>query len=66
MPESPTFKNFNPTQNEDVKFIKEKTDELIAFLDGTGGDARRIAIAKTQYEQAAMWAVKSLFSDKPE
>ena len=66
MAESKTFKSFNPTNNEHVAFIKEKTDELINYINGTGGDARRTALAITQYEQAAMWAVKALFSDKPE
>lgn len=66
MAESKTFKSFNPTNNEHVAFIKEKTDELIDYISGTGGDARRIALAVTQYEQAAMWAVKAQFSDKPE
>lgn len=65
MSESPTFKNFNPTNNEHVAFIKEKTDELIAYINGTGGDPRRTALAKTAYEEAAMWAVKAQFSDKP-
>jgi hypothetical protein len=65
MSESLTFKNFNPTSNEHVTFIKAKTDELIAYLDGTGGDPRRTALAKTAYEEAAMWAVKAQFSDKP-
>lgn len=65
MVDTPTFANFNPTNNEHVAHIKKLTDELIAYvnalpvnLDGR----RRQALAVTNYEQAAMWAVKSLFS----
>lgn len=62
---SPTFKSFNPSQNPDVDFIKAKTDEICAYLNGielaTAAQARRRAVALTNYEQAAMWAVKSLF-----
>ena len=65
MDESPTFAKFNPTGNEDVASIKALTDELIALVKRVGQDQRRIALAVTNYEQAAMWAVKSLFTDKP-
>lgn len=65
-PNSPTFASFNPTNNEHVAFIKTHTDELINYLknlDGISPDGnRRIALACTNYEQAAMWAVKALFS----
>lgn len=58
---SPTFKDFNPTQNSDVAAIKEMTDQLIDYVKRVGKDDRRVALAVTNYEQAAMWAVKSLF-----
>lgn len=66
MPNSPTFKNFNPTGNATVAAIKEATDKLISLvesIEGNGATQRRKAIAITNYEQAAMWAVKSLFSE---
>lgn len=66
MSESPTFKNFNPTHDARVDQIKTATDAIIKAVQGFGGDPRRTALAVTNYEQAAMWAVKSLFSDKPE
>lgn len=66
---SPTFAEFNPTGDSNVAAIKETTDDLIALVrliadaPGSSGDAkRRAAIAITNYEQAAMWAVKALFS----
>jgi hypothetical protein len=65
---SPTFVHFNPTNNPDVQNIKQRTDELIEIchsLQRASDDPeskRRAALAITNYEQAAMWAVKSLFS----
>ena len=64
--QSKTFRNFNPTGNEHVTAIKTKTDELIDYVQTHGRDPRRVALAITNFEQAAMWAVKSLFSDKPD
>ena len=58
---TPTFAHFNPTNNENVAEIKRRTDELITFVQEVGKDKRRVALAVTNYEQAAMWAVKSLF-----
>jgi hypothetical protein len=60
---SPTFKDFNPTGNADVAAIKEMTDQIIDYVKRCGKDQRRVALAVTNYEQAAMWAVKSLFSE---
>lgn len=66
MNKSPTFADFNPTNDERVDFIKSHTDELIEYLKNmeapSSEGARRMALAVTNYEQAAMWAVKSLFS----
>jgi len=65
MNKSPTFSDFNPTGDDRVAFIKTKTDEIINYLAGlelSGDAARRRALAVTNYEQAAMWAVKAMFS----
>jgi hypothetical protein len=64
---TPTFADFNPTNDERVAAIKSKTDELIAYVKEEAEKMqpegkRRAALAVTNYEQAAMWAVKSLFS----
>jgi hypothetical protein len=64
--DTPTFASFNPTGNETVQKIKDKTDDLIALIrlnTPEGAEAgRRAALAITNYEQAAMWAVKAQFS----
>lgn len=59
---------FNPSSNPHVDVIKNTTAELIDQLDviaeGRGLGAREAALAITNYEQAAMWAVKAV--TKPE
>lgn len=60
--DTPTFASFNPTGNDLVAAIKAKTDELIALVETIETSHRRKAIAVTNYEQAAMWAVKAIFS----
>lgn len=69
MGNSPTFQGFNPSGNETVAAIKAKTDEIIGIVkdsvnnnpDATPEQKRRAALAATNYEQAAMWAVKAQF-----
>jgi hypothetical protein len=66
--QSPTFKDFTPTGDARVGRIKERTDELIQYVrDKTLASGpqtqRRASIAVTNYEQAALWAVKALFSE---
>lgn len=66
MNDSPTFKSFNPTGDSRVDDIKRLTDELIQMVSEYAADSpqgkRRAALAATNYEQAAMWAVKACFS----
>lgn len=66
--QSPTFIDFNPGGDARVGAIKSKADELIAYVRGVtgagGGETRRrAALAVTNFEQGAMWAVKALFSE---
>jgi hypothetical protein len=66
--QSPTFRDFNPTGDGRVTRIKEETDRLIAYVRvealASGPETqRRASLAVTAYEQAAMWAVKALFSE---
>lgn len=50
---------FNPSNDDVVSQIKQKTAELINLVDSHGHlDMRLDALAKTSYEEAAMWAVK--------
>jgi len=52
--------SFNPSGNPDVDYIKSLTAELIDFCENLRHrDARCAALAQTNYEQAAMWAVKA-------
>lgn len=61
-PKVTTIPSFNPSGDDRVQWIKEHTEEIIAYLAAQPTlDGRRKAIALTNYEQAAMWAVKSCF-----
>ncbi len=51
---------FNPDKNSTVDLIKQKTAELINLCETLKGkDARLASLAQTDYENAAMWAVKA-------
>ena len=51
---------FNPSQNDIVSQIKQKSAELINLCeDLKAKDGRLASIAQTSYEEAAMWAVKA-------
>jgi hypothetical protein len=66
MTNTPTFASFNPTKDSRVDDIKQATDKLIEIVRASANDTpegkRRAALAVTNYEQAAMWAVKACFS----
>lgn len=66
---------FNPTKGEIIQDIKQATAELINLLESFRSseptDAtpspelqRLISIAQTTYEEAAMWAVKAVTTNK--
>lgn len=56
-----TIPAFNPSGKEEVNEIKRRTEELIQYITENVPDGRRRSIALTNYEQAAMWAVKACF-----
>lgn len=56
-----TLRSFNPSNNEQVDEIKRRTDELIEYIRSNVPEGRRRSIAITEFEGAAMWAVKSVF-----
>lgn len=56
--------SFNPSEDEDVRNIKEAVANLIDYINETGADHRCKALAITNLEQAAMWAVKSVTAKK--
>ncbi len=51
---------FNPGGHEGVNIIKAKAAELIDYIAVHGKDQRCTALAQTAFEEAAMWAVKSV------
>lgn len=57
-----TIPSFNPSGKEVVDGIKSRTEELMAYLRANVPDNRCRSIALTNYEQAAMWAVKANFT----
>ena len=66
--QSPTYRDFNPTNDERVDWIKGQVDGLIenvrAAGDASGPKTRRMtALAITNFEQGSMWAVKALFCE---
>lgn len=51
---------FNPSEKTIVDQVKQKTAELINLCEDLKAyDARLASIAQTEYESAAMWAVKA-------
>lgn len=51
---------FNPSKNPDIDLIKQKTADLIDLIAFAGRDDRCNSLAMTAFEEAAMWAVKSI------
>jgi len=62
MSEPSTLPAFNPSKSPVVDEIKRRTEELMAYLRENVPDNRCRSIAITNYEQAAMWAVKANFT----
>ena len=57
-----TLPKFNPSFNEVVAETKRLTENLMEYIRENCPDNRCRSIALTNYEQAAMWAVKSNFT----
>ena len=56
-----TLPGFNPSNNAVVAEIKRRTKKLIDFIEQNVPSNRQRSVALTNYEQAAMWAVKANF-----
>lgn len=52
--------DFNPSSDPNVDEIKQLAAELIDLVNNAGRDERCTALAKTAFEEGAMWAVKSI------
>jgi hypothetical protein len=61
MSEPTTLPGFNPSGSEVVAEIKRRTEELMRYIEEAVPNNRARSIALTNYEQAAMWAVKANF-----
>ena len=57
-----TLPEFNPSGSDVVAGIKERTEALLAYLREHVPANRERSLAVTNYEQAAMWAVKANFT----
>ncbi len=57
-----TIPSFNPSGSEVVAEIKARTEGLLDFIRENVPANRERSIGITNYEQAAMWAVKANFS----
>lgn len=57
-----TLPGFNPSGSNVVAELKEKTEELLNFIRANVPENRERSIAITNFEQAAMWAVKANFT----
>ena len=63
-PTATTLPEFNPTHDDRVASIKGKVEDLISEVRALESDPRCKSLAITNFEQGAMWAVKSLFVNK--
>lgn len=57
-----TLPDFNPSGSDVVAGIKSRTEDLMQYLRDNVPENRCRSIALTNYEQAAMWAVKANFT----
>lgn len=62
MSKETTIPAFNPSGSEAVAETKRLTEELMEYIRANVPENRCRSIALTNYEQAAMWAVKANFS----
>ena len=53
-------RSFNPDKNGDVDELKGMTATIIDYVQEVCGDVRTMDIAIRKYEEACMWAVKSV------
>ena len=58
-----TLPDFNPSGSDVVAEIKKRTEDMLQYLRESVPDNRCRSLAITNYEQAAMWAVKANFTE---
>lgn len=57
-----TNPSFNPSGSDVVAEVKRRTEDLLDYIRESVPANRERSIAITNYEQAAMWAVKANFT----
>jgi len=57
-----TLPEFNPSGSDVVAEVKSRTEALLEYIRDNVPENRCRSIALTNYEQAAMWAVKANFT----
>lgn len=57
-----TLPDFNPSGSEVVAEVKARTEALLEYVRENVPNNRERSIAITNFEQAAMWAVKANFT----
>ena len=57
-----TIPSFNPSGSEVVAEVKARTEALLSYVRENVPNNRERSIAITNFEQAAMWAVKANFT----
>ena len=57
-----TIPTFNPSGSDVVAEIKSRTEALLDYIREAVPANRERSLAVTNYEQAAMWAVKANFT----
>lgn len=62
MTKETTLPDFNPSNKTEVETIKSLTEGLMEYIREVVPENRERSIALTNYEQAAMWAVKANFT----
>ena len=62
MAKETTLPEFNPSGKSEVQVIKDMTEALMNYIRENVPENRQRSIALTNYEQAAMWAVKANFT----
>lgn len=54
------YKSLSDDAKSRINQIKSEAEKLYQSFDWTIGDNRMIALAKTNLEQAVMWAIKAI------
>jgi hypothetical protein len=54
------YKPLDESQKARIEQIKDEAEKLHESFDWAIGDKRMIALAKTNLEQAVMWAIKAI------